>query len=362
MRATDAILAAQSSLEPMKLDDVAKRARVSTATVSRVLNDTAGVRPATRARVLRAVEELNYRPNLNARSLAGGQTRSIGMVVSNIANPFFLDIFRSVEAGARQRGFEVLVANTDYDPDRLRASVDTILGRRVAGLALVVSETVPPSVAAIAAAGDVPVVLYDGGGHRLRGATHIRADYHTGMQRVVEYLHALGHRRMAFIGHHARLGPLHARRQAFHSATEAYAPRVKVTAVENEDGMDGGRAAMRDLLASGFRPTAVACVNDVMAVGAIRELHARGIRVPEDMSVTGFDNIALAEYTQPPLTTADVPREAVGRLLCEALLGATPPSPPRKEIVVETQLIVRESTARPVRGAARLATLAASPA
>jgi DNA-binding LacI/PurR family transcriptional regulator len=330
----------------MTLDDVAKHARVSTATVSRVLNDTVGVRPATRDRVLRAVEALNYRPNLNARSLAGGQTRSLGMVVSSISNPFFLDIFRSVEAGARQRGFEVLVANTDYDTERLRASVDTILGRRVAGLALVVSETVPPSIAALAG-GDVPIVLYDGGGHRLTGVTNIRANYRGGMQRIVEYLHALGHRRMAFIGHHARLGPLHARRQAFLAATEAFAPRVKVATVENDDGMAGGRDAMRELLASGFRPTAVACVNDVMAVGAIRELHARGIAVPGEISVTGFDDIALAEYTQPPLTTAHVPRDAIGRLICDALLDGGAGRAPRREIVVETQLIVRESTGRP---------------
>ena len=99
----------------MTLEDVAKRARVSTATVSRVLNGAREVRPATRARVMRAVEELNYTPDLNARSLAGGQPRLLGMVVSNIANPFFLDIFRSVESCARQRGYDLIVANTDYD-------------------------------------------------------------------------------------------------------------------------------------------------------------------------------------------------------------------------------------------------------
>src|ERR1041385_8310370 len=103
----------------MTLEDVAKRARGSTATVSRVLKGARGVRPATKSRVLRAVEELHYTPDLNARSLAGGQPRSIGMVVSNVANPFFLDIFRSVEARARQRGYDLIVANTDYAPDRL---------------------------------------------------------------------------------------------------------------------------------------------------------------------------------------------------------------------------------------------------
>jgi DNA-binding LacI/PurR family transcriptional regulator len=270
------------------------------------------------------------------------------MVVSNIVNPFFLDIFRHVEAGARERGFDVLVANTDYEPARLATSIATIVGRRVAGLALVVSETVPPVVATLA--GRLPVALYDGGAHRLKSVTNIRADYHGGMQRLVEYLYALGHRRMAFLGHHTRLGPLHERKQAFLEVAEEYAPRVKVTAVASADGMAGGQLAMRQVLDSGFRPTAVACVNDLMAVGALRELHARGIAVPGDVSVTGFDNIAAAEFASPPLTTADVPRETIGRLICEALLpaaGGGRPAPGGGEIVVESRLVVRESTARP---------------
>jgi DNA-binding LacI/PurR family transcriptional regulator len=331
----------------MTLEDVAKRARVSTATVSRVLNGAREVRPATRARVLRAVEELNYTPDLNARSLAGGQPRSLGMIVSNIANPFFLDVFRSVEACARQRGYDLIVANTDYMPERLASSVMTMVGRRVAGLALVVSETVPAMVATMTAA--LPVVLYDGGAHRLKNAVNIRANYRGGMQRIMEYLHALGHRRMAFIGHHARLGPLHERRQAFLSIAAAYAPRVKVMAVENADGLAGGEEAMREILASGFRPTAVACVNDLMAFGALRELHARGLDVPRDVSVTGFDNISLAEFARPALTTADLPRDTIGRLIFDALV---PPAGgdrvlARAEVVVESQLIVRDSTARP---------------
>ncbi|MBV9879497.1 MAG: LacI family DNA-binding transcriptional regulator [Gemmatirosa sp.] len=330
----------------MKLEDVARRARVSTATVSRVLNGADGVRPGTRARVLRAVEELHYTPNLNARSLAGGQPKSLGMVVSNIANPFFLDIFRGLEAAARARGYDLIVANTDYDPARLASSVTTILGRRVAGLALVVSETVPPVVGRLAA--QLPVVLYDGGAHQLKSVTNIRANYRGGMHRIVEYLHALGHRRMAFIGHHTRLGPLHERRQAFLAVAEEYAPRVKVTTVAGADSMVGGQLAMRQLLDSGFRPTAVACVNDVMAVGALRELHARGIAVPGEVSVTGFDNIALAEFATPALTTADVPRETIGRLIGDALLPTGEDGPPTAgDVIVETHLIVRESTARP---------------
>lgn len=330
----------------MKLEDVARRAKVSTATVSRVLNDAPGVRSATRAKVLRAVEALNYTPNLNARALAGGSPRTIGMIVSNIANPFFLDIFRSVESVARHRGYDVIVTNTDYGRDRLESGVSTILGRRVAGLALVVSETVPDIVGTLAA--QLPVVLYDGGAHRLKNVLNIRANYRSGMQRIVEYLYALGHRRMAFIGHHTSLGPLHERKEAFLAVAEEYAPGVKVRTVASADGMAGGQLAMRQLLESGFRPTAVACVNDVMAVGAIRELHAHGISVPGEVSVTGFDNIALAEFVTPPLTTADVPRGEIGRLICEALIPVSNEVPVAgHEIVVETQLIVRESTAGP---------------
>ncbi len=322
----------------MTLDAVARRAGVSTATASRVLNGAGGVRPGTREAVLRAAEALNYTPNLNARALAGAQPRTLGVVVSNIANPFFLDIFRGVEAGARARGYDVIVANTDYEPDRLASSVAAMLGRRVAGLALVVSETVPPVVGALAAKGS-PVVLYDGGSHRMRGVPNIRADYRGGMARIVEYLHGLGHRRMAFIGHHSRLGPLHDRRRAFVAAAAEYAPRVRVMTVDSTDGMAGGRDGIRHVLDVGFRPTAVACVNDLMALGVLHELHARRIAVPGEVAVTGFDNIALAEFAYPPLTTADVPRGVIGELICDALLDGE-----GGEVVVETPLVVREST------------------
>src|SRR5437660_573913 len=124
----------------MSLEEVAKRANVSTATVSRVLNEVAGVRSATRARVLLAVEELKYHPNLHARTLAGGRSRTLGMIVSNMENPFFLDIFKAAENDARARGYDIILANTDYRPEILVKNIRLMLGRRVAGLALVISE------------------------------------------------------------------------------------------------------------------------------------------------------------------------------------------------------------------------------
>src|SRR6266851_1787252 len=127
----------------MNLEEVARRAHVSTATVSRVVNHTGIVKASTHTRVMKAVADLNYHPNLHARTLAGGKSRTIGIIVSNLENPFFLDIFRSVEGLAHARGYELLVANTDYNSEQLVKSIHLMIGRRVAGLAAIVSEMEP---------------------------------------------------------------------------------------------------------------------------------------------------------------------------------------------------------------------------
>jgi LacI family transcriptional regulator, galactose operon repressor len=328
----------------VNLEDVAKRAKVSTATVSRVLNNVGQVRHATVARVLRAVEELNYTPNLNARTLAGGQSHTLGMIVSNLENPFFLDIFRTLESDAHRRGYEVLVANTDYRPLHLAASVRLMLGRRVAGLAVVVSEMKQSLTRELARSG-VPVVFYDVG-TVTDNITNIKVDYRQGMQRIIEYLHGLGHRRMAFVGHHTTLDPLNDRRRTFLELAADYASRVKVVAVAGPDSPAGGQNAAREILGSGFRPTAIVCVNDFMAIGVLRELHEQGIAVPEKISVTGFDDIRLAAFVSPALTTAHIPREEIGHRIGEMLLpGARGRLPRGREILVDASLIVRESTA-----------------
>jgi len=327
----------------MNLEDVAKKARVSTATVSRVLNDVGLVKTSTRARVLKAVKELNYHPNLHARTLAGGKNRTLGMVVSNLENPFFLDIFRALEAEAHRYGYEVLVANTDYRPQRLLSSVHTMMGRRPAGLAVVVSEMETSLIRELAQAG-LPIVFYDVG-ISSPNITNIRVNYGKGMQRMVEYLYDLGHRRMAFVGHHTSLGPLSVRKKAFVDMMANSSASVEFTTIADIDGPVGGRQAVRRLLALKFVPTAILCVNDFMAIGVLRELRDQGLSVPGDVSVTGFDDIRLAEFTIPALTTAHIPRERIGTLIYEALV----PEPGRsaetgQEILIEPALVVREST------------------
>jgi LacI family transcriptional regulator len=323
----------------MTLEEVARRARVSTATVSRVLNNGAAVKSSTRARVLKVMQELKYSPNLHAQSLAGGRSRTIGVIVSNIENPFFLDVYKTVEAGAHAAGYELVMANTDYSPERLVASIRLMLGRRPAGLAAIVSEMDATLIQELSGH-PIPVVFYDVGTPR-RNITNIRVDYRSGMAKLATYLYSLGHRRIGYVGHHASLGPINERVQSLRDATVKHVG-LEVEIASGDDSLEGGRQAARLLLAKSQRPTALVCVNDVMAVGALREVRVRGLRCPEDVSVTGFDNVTLAQFSVPTLTTVHIPRDQIGRVICDCLMRGDVPS--EQEFVVEPELVVRDST------------------
>jgi LacI family transcriptional regulator len=334
----------------MNLEQVARRAKVSTATVSRVLNNASVVKNSTRARVEKAIEELKYHPNLHARNLAGGKSRSLGVIASNMENPFFFDIYKTIESDAHVRGYEVVVANTDYRSEQLVASIRLMIGRRVAGLAVIVSEMEPALIKELTES-RIPVVFYDVGQPR-QNITNIRVNYRRGIDKVTDYLHSLGHRRLGFVGHHATLGPINDRMKAVLDAV-ARSSSLEVKTAADADTLEGGRQATRALLSSGYQPTAIICVNDVMAVGALRELRERGIRVPQDMSVTGFDNVKLSEFCYPALTTLHIPREQIGHIICNCLIpvsGETAPS--EHEIVIDPEFVVRESTG-PAPAAAR---------
>ena len=328
----------------MRLDDVARRAKVSIATVSRVVNNVGSVRSETRTRVLKAIQELKYRPNIHARTLAGGKSRTVGMVVSNLANPFFLDIFRALEDEAHRRGYDVLVANTDYNPRQLAASVQLMLGRRLAGLAVIVSEMDTPMLDELMGS-SVPLVLYDVGNPG-RNVSNIKIRYEKSIHKVVEYLHSIGHRRMAFVGHHTELDPLQERKRAFLDTMKRYAGEVEHSIATDRDGPLGGQQATRQLLASGFHPTAIICVNDFMALGVLKELREQGFSVPKDVSVTGYDNISLSEFACPPLTTVNIPRETIGRLAFTALVPEQNQEAEvrGREFLIDPELVIREST------------------
>jgi len=325
----------------MNLEQVARRAKVSTATVSRVLNNASVVKSSTRARVVKAIEELKYHPNLHARSLAGGKSRTMGVLVSNLENPFFFDIYKTIEADLHASGYETVMANTDYLPEQLVTSIRLMIGRRVAGLAAIVSEMDLELMDELNQS-RIPVVFYDVGIPR-QNITNIKVNYKRGIEKVVDYLHTLGHRRLGFVGHHAVLGPINERMKAVLDAV-ARIPSLEVRTAADADTLEGGRQATRALLATGFNPTAIICVNDLTAVGALRELRERGIRVPQDMSVTGFDNVKLSEFCYPALTTVHIPRERIGHIISDHLLAKTGGDTADAEIVIDPEFVVRDST------------------
>ena len=328
----------------MNLEEVARRARVSTATVSRVINNASVVKSSTRSRVMKAIEELRYHPNLHARNLAGGKSRTFGVIVSNLENPFFFDIYKTIEADAHAQGFEAVMANTDYRAEQLVASIRLMIGRRVAGLAAIVSEMAPALIEELTASG-IPVVFYDVGAPS-KNITNIRVNYARGIEKVIGYLQSLGHRRLGFVGHHAMLGPINERMRAVTDAVVRN-PELEVRTAADADTLEGGRQATRNLLASGFEPTALICVNDITAVGALMALRERGLKVPEDVSVTGFDNVKLSEFCYPALTTVHIPRERIGHIICERLISLNDGvESPGGEIVFDPELVVRDSTGR----------------
>jgi LacI family transcriptional regulator len=330
----------------LTLQEVAKRAKVSPATASRVLSGSGRVKAAARARVLRAADELNYHPNIHARTLARGRSRTLGMIVSNLKNPFFLDIFQALENDAHERGFEVVVANTDYRPEQLLTHVRLMGGRRVAGLAVIVSEMEPTLMESLSKS-KVPVVFY-GVGVAAGSLASIKGDYGRGTRRVVEYLYSLGHRQLAFVGHHTALAPLHVRLRSFVEAVRGCGDGATYATVADEDSPSGGQRATQQLFASGARPTAIVCVNDFMALGVLKALRDLGLRIPGDVSVVGCDNISLSAFACPALTTISVPRERIGHLISEALMPDGEVSPlSGREVVIEAELIIRDSTGPP---------------
>jgi LacI family transcriptional regulator, galactose operon repressor len=327
----------------MTLREVAKRARVSPATVSRVLNNTGRVKATTRSRVLKAIEAIGYQPNIHARTLAHGRSQTLGMIVSNLRNPFFLDIYQTLEGDAHEAGYEVVVANTDYDPQQLLKQVGLMRGRRLAGLAIIVSEMEPTLLKNLADS-TTPIVCYDVGvaSHH---CTNIKTDYAKGTRKVVEYLHSLGHRRLAYIGHHTALEPLHTRQRSFIEAVEECRDGLEYVTAAETDSPGGGQSATRQLFASGFKPTALVCCNDFMALGVLRAVREMGLSVPEDVSVVGCDNISLAEFACPPLTTSNIPRDRIGHLIGEALMPRGDASRLwGREISIEPELIIRDTT------------------
>lgn len=333
----------------MRIKDVALEAGVSTATVSHVINETKYVTEATRRKVLDAVEKLNFYPNAHARSLASGKSNIIGLLVSDISNPFFPELIKSIEAAAFDHGYNIMLFNTNYDAVRAADYVRRLIELKVAGVAMMTAELEPALIDELMNK-QVNVVFNDLG-MVTQHMSNIILDYSAGIEEAVRHLISLGHENIAHIAGSSRIRSGVIRREAFLSAMKTHAPKVPEPAViEGDFRFESGRMAATEILAMTELPTAVVVANDMMALGAMQEFKAAGLSIPGDISIVGFDDIAFASLSDPPLTTVCSPRVEIGRRAIEALMSTIEnKNQGGVELSIPTYLITRKSTAPPKR-------------
>lgn len=329
----------------MNIKKVAEHAKVSTATVSRLINKTSYISPETAEKVWSAIEELGYYPNVNARGLASGRSLLLGLIVSDIVNPFFPELVKSFEESAMEQGYEIITANTNYDPARTALRVRQLIERRVDGVAVMTSEMDQSLIDELATRG-IPIVFLDTGKVR-ENISNVRIDYEQGIREAVNHLLELGHRRIGFISGPLDLKSARIRRSAFLKflKNQGIIEKKELVTMGNYR-IGGGKEAMTKLLKLKERPTAVLASNDLTAIGALQALRTHGLRVPEDLSLIGFDDIDLAQSTDPPLTTINVSRSKVAKSAFELLFASISGKTVEKELHVETNLVIRESTAK----------------
>ena len=331
----------------MRIKDVAREAGVSTATVSHVINDTKYVTDETRQKVEDAIQKLNFYPNAHARTLASGRSNIIGLLVSDISNPFFPELVKSIEAAAFEHGYNLMLFNTNYDAKRAADYVRRLIELKVAGVALMTAELEPALIDELANK-QVRVVFNDIGivGENM---SNIVLDYSAGIEEAVRHLVSLGHEKIAHIAGSSRIRSGVIRREAFVDAMKRYLPNEKKPLiVEGDFRIESGRMAATEILESKKLPTAVVVANDMMALGAMQEFKAAGLKIPQDISIVGFDDIAFASLSEPLLTTVCSPRVEIGRRAVEALITTIKiPNQVGVEIRIPTYLITRKSTAPP---------------
>ena len=334
--------------------DVAKTAGVSKATVSRVMSgNTEYMRPATRDRVLAAIEQLDYRPSSIARSLTSKRTYTAGILVSDVANPFYPEVIRGVEDVALDHNYNVFLCNTGYDLERGMTQIQSLIDKQVDGV-LIMSSTMSDDWVLALKEHDIPTVILDWEiNNDISGAIGvIEVDFETGIAAAVEHLVGLGHQQLAHVCGPLDMHTSKLRHDAFLKATQDFdIPREHVAVIESNLRIEGGREALQQLLALTKRPTAVFAANDLMAMGIVRAARTNGLQVPEDLSVVGLDDIWLVEDMEPPLTTVALPRYEIGsiamQMLLELLSSENEPTANLDHKQVETYLVVRQSTTQP---------------
>ncbi|WP_254446285.1 ribose operon transcriptional repressor RbsR [Pantoea sp. CCBC3-3-1] len=328
------------------MKDVARLAGVSTSTVSHVINNNRFVSEAVREKVTTAIGNLNYAPSALARSLKLKQTRTIGMLLTASSNPFYSEVVRGVERSCYERGYSLVLCNTEGDEARMNRSLETLLQKRVDGLLIMCTESHLPSADILNRYPSVPSVMmdwapFDGGSDIIQDNSLL------GGEMATRYLISRGYRRIACITGPQDKTPARLRLNGYLQAmNNADLPVLPGYVVTGDFEFQGGFNAMNQLLAINPQPEAVFTSNDAMAVGVYHALYQAGLSVPQDIAVIGYDDIELARYMTPPLTTIHQPKDDLGELAIDTLIHRlAAPGGSQQLLVLTPELIERGSVA-----------------
>ena len=328
--------------------DVAKHAGVAPATVSRVINESGYVSEETRLRVRRAIDELKYTPNRLARGLRSKQTQTLGLVVTDITNPFWTTVARGVEDAASQAGFSVILCNTDESDAKQDQYASLLLEKQVDGFLLVPATRDVSTVSLVQERG-VPIVVLD---RRMPiPVDTVRGDSEGGAHELITHLLRFGHRRIALLGGSVNVSTAREREAGYRRALEEAGIPVDESLILNRAfTQQAGYAMTQAVLKMESRPTALFAVNNFIAIGAVRALRDAKLRLPEDVALVSFDDLPIALVVEPFLTVAAQPAYEMGRLATELLMARIlgDVTGDHQEIVLPAELIIRRSSNCPV--------------
>ena len=331
----------------ISMREIAKLAGVSIATVSRVINGSDLVTRETAERIRNIIADVNFVPNTSAIHLKQGKSHIYGIIIPDLTNPFFTELVKIFEEVLLENEQELLVANTDFYATRLQRSVRRMLLRRVDGVAILTSEHESASLESLVQ-NRIPVVTTD---HyrTVCGISDITIDFPGGMMKLVAHLKELGHRHLGFIGGTDGLETSRVRRSSFMDAVVNHGLTSREGWIANGNyRIDGGSTAVRKILAQSERPTAIVTANDLTAIGAMRGAYEKGLRIPEDISITGCDDIEMSDIVNPPLTTLRISRRDYAQMLYKALLEAGKDlSKPGSAFRLPMEIVIRRSTGAP---------------
>ncbi len=337
--------------KPTSIKDIARIANVSSSTVSRALQNSPLISRDTAEKIQTIAKQSGYRVSAIARGLVTQRTKSIGVVVTTIADPFVSEVVDGIEDACNHHGYSVFLANSNADPDRETKVVHSFSERRVEGI-VVTSSRVGALYLPLLSEMRIPIVLVNNQ-HPGEFVNSVLIENVKASADVTNHLIQLGHKRIAYLGD----------RYGYQSDTERFAgyrqameraglPFVPELVVHGDGKCEGAGPAIDVLLHRNTRPSAIVCYNDMTAFAAIRQLHALGLCVPEDVSVVGFDDLFIATYMEPPLTTLKQPRRLMGKLAMESLLRLISGESTESPIRVPAELVIRASTAPPRETAA----------